>query len=282
MERLRAQLSQEGFATVQQCVDAELLESVDAALTHVLSGPGNSDILLGATGLPRKITYPLAMDRRFLVALAHPSLMRLAIAISPDPEELVLTWEDVLYKPPLTGECVPVHQDHQDLAFQSLGGPVYSLGVHLDDAGANPIFFLPGIHRLGPLTPSEVKALRTTREFVSVAPRAGDVAIHDVLCVHYSVANLAPAPRRTWYLEFRTTRQLAEDGRWPATWARRRRALLFHACAARLALGLTTEWPPLGAGETREQWLAEPFVPRVPHVSHGVEYDLTSPWFHFA
>lgn len=277
-EELRDQLSREGFATVRQCVDGEFLESVGAALADVLSGPGSADVLLGATGLARKVTYPLAMDRRFLVAVAHPSLVNLAVAISPDPERLVLTWEDVLYKAPFTGEAVPVHQD---LALQSLPGPVYSLGVHLNDAGANPIFFLPGSHRLGPQTATEVKALRRSGDFVAVTPVAGDVVIHDVLCVHYSDANLAPAPRSTWYLEFRTTRQLAEDGRWPAVWARQRRALLFHACAARQEMGLTTVWPPLGPGESLEQWLAEPFVPRVPHVSHGVDYDVTSPWFHF-
>jgi ectoine hydroxylase-related dioxygenase (phytanoyl-CoA dioxygenase family) len=278
-EGLRAQLARDGVVTVQQVVDEELLASIRAAIGTVLDGPGSADLLRADSGSVRKITYPLSLDRRFLTALAHPGLLGLAVAISPEPEQLVLTWEDVLHKAPRNGEAVPVHQD---LAMQSLPGPVYSLGVHLDDAIENPIWFLLGSHRFGPQTAEQVKALGRRGGFVAVAPRAGDVVIHDALCVHRSDANTGSAPRSTWYLEFRTTRQLVADGRWPASWARQRRALLFHACAARAQQGLATVWPPLGPGESIDGWLREPMVLRVPHVSHGVEYDVASPWYHFA
>lgn len=278
-ERLRAQLARDGVVTVHEVVDEEFLVSMRAAITDVLDGPANADVLRGDSGSVRKITYPLGLDRRFLTALAHPGLLGLAVGISSAPEQLVLTWEDVLHKAPRTGEAVPVHQD---LAMQSLPGPVYSLGVHLDDAIENPIWFLLGSHRLGPQTAEEVKALRKRGGFVAIAPRAGDVVIHDALCVHYSDPNTGSAPRSTWYLEFRTTRQLARDGRWPASWAHQRRALLFHACATRSDQGLATVWPPLGPGESIDGWLREPLVLRVPHVSHGVAYDMTSPWYHFA
>jgi hypothetical protein len=211
--------------------------------------------------------------------LAHPRLVGLASEISPRADELLLTWEDVLHKPALHGEAVPVHQD---LAMQSLPGPVYSLGVHLDDAADNPVWFLPGSHRLGPQTRDQVHALRARGGFVPLAPRPGDVLIHDVLCVHSSDANTSPRPRTTWYLEFRTLSQLRADGRWPERWAQQRRALLFHACAARQAAGLDVSWPALGPGETVAGWLERPAELRVPHVDHGVEYDLTSPWYHFA
>lgn len=279
MEQLRVQLASDGVATVPRVLDEEFLAPVRAAVAALLRESQSADVLRSDAGTVRKLTYPLAMDRRFLVALAHPKLLELALAISPAPEQLVLTWEDILHKAPLTGEAVPVHQD---LALQSLPGPVFSLGVHLDDATDNPIWFLRGSHRLGPQSAEEVRALRARGGFTAVAPLAGDVVIHDVLCVHYSERNTVSKPRNTWYLEFRTLHQLAADGRWPRSWAHQRRALLFHACAARHEQGLPTAWPPLGPGETLEGWLQEPPVLRVPHVSHGVDYDVTSPWYHFA
>jgi hypothetical protein len=202
----------------------------------------------------------------------------LASEISPCAAELVLTWEDVLYKSALKGEAIPVHQD---LALQSLPGPVYSLAVHLDDARDNPVCFLPGSHRLGPQSKAQVNALRERGGFVPVAPQPGDVLVHDGLCVHYSDANTSSRPRATWYLEFRTLSQLRADGRWPDCWAQQRRALLFHACAARHAAGLEVSLPKLGPGETHQGWLERPLELRIPHVGHGVSYDVTSPWYHF-
>lgn len=275
---LRKKLSCDGVAVMRSAVDDEFLTSVRSAVADVLASSSSADVLRAASGVVRKITYPLGLDARFLAALAHPGLLRLALAVSPEPEQLVLTWEDILYKAPRSGEAVPVHQD---LALQSLAGPVYSLGVHLDDAAENPVCFLLGSHALGPQTAAEVAALRQRGGFAAVAASAGDVVVHNVLTVHYSDANAAAAPRSTWYLEFRTLRQLQLDGRWPASWARQRRALLFHACAARAAEGLPTEWPPLGAGESVAAWLREPVALRVPHISYGVQYDTASPWFHF-
>ena len=52
--------------------------------------------------------------------------------------------------------------------------------------------------------------------------------------------------------------------------------------AARQAAGLEVVWPELGPGETVEGWLERPTELRIPHVGHGVEYDTTSPWYHFA
>lgn len=278
-DSVRQQLARDGFALVPRTVDGTFVSSVLAAVANVLRGPPHPDLLRDRAGGVRKITYPLALDRRFLIAAAHPGLVSLASEISPCARELVLTWEDVLYKPALHGEAVPVHQD---LALQSLPGPVYSLGVHLDDASDNPVWFLPGSHRLGPRTKNEVNALRERGGFVPVAPRSGDVLVHDVMCVHYSDANTSSQPRTTWYLEYRTLSQLRADGRWPENWAQKRRALLFHACAARQAAGLEVAWPDLGPGETIEGWLERPSELRIPHVGHGVEYDVTSPWYHFA
>ncbi len=276
---IRQQVARDGFAVVPGAVDRSFLDPVLAAVADVLRGPSHSDLLRDGAGGVRKIAFPLALDPRFLVALADPGLLHLASGLSPCARELVLTWEDVLYKPALVGDAVPVHQD---LALQSLPGPVYSLGVHLEDAADNPVWYLQGSHRLGPQTTAQVRALRDIGGFVPLAPRPGDIVVHDVLTVHYSEANTSSRPRTTWYLEFRTLSQLRADGRWPESWAHRRRALLFHACAARKAAGLAYVWPDLGPGETREGWLERPADLRIPHIGHGVEYDVTSPWYHFA
>ncbi|MEQ1503712.1 MAG: phytanoyl-CoA dioxygenase family protein [Myxococcota bacterium] len=279
MNGLREKLRRDGFALVPGVVGDGFVASTRTAIGELLGGPSHPDLLRDHAGQVRKIAYPLALDPRFVIALAEPALIALASEISPAPDELVLTWEDVLYKAPLVGEAVPVHQD---LAMQSLPGPVYSLGVHLEEATDNPVWFLPGSHRLGPQTKDQVTALRRGCGFVPLAPRAGDVLVHDALCVHYSDANTGAGARTTWYLEFRTLTQLRADGRWPDSWARSRRAILFHACAAREAMGLMVRWPDLGPGESLEGWLSGEAEFRVTHVSQGVDYDLTSPWYHFS
>lgn len=278
IDEIRRSLASDGFHLVVGAAKPNLVEQLRDAVADVLCVAPHRDLLLDPNGVVRKITYPLALDARFVTAVADPALLTLALSISPCPEELALTWEDVLHKAPLVGEAVPVHQD---LALQSLPGPVYSLGVHLDDASDNPIWFLPGSHRLGPQTKEEVRLLHRSERFVPVSPKVGDVVIHDVLCIHYSEANRSPRPRTTWYLEHRTLSQLRADDRWPDEWALDRRAILFHACAARRDLGMPFVWPPLGPNETIEGWLAREPRFRVPHISYGVDYDVHSPWFHF-
>lgn len=278
MSERHRELTRQGFVRLASALDPTLLGLLRGAVEDILSGPAHPDLLRDSRGSIRKITYPLALDERFFLAIAHPNVLAIALEMSPKPEELVLTWEDVLYKAPRVGEPVPVHQD---LALQSLPGPVFSLGLYLEDADENPVWFLPGSHQLGPQTRSQVQALLAERPFEPVAAGAGDIVVHDALCVHYSEANTGSRPRTTWYLEFRTMGQLLADGRWPREWAESRRALLFHACAAREAAGLEVLWPPLGPGESRESWLGMERALRVPHVAFGVDFDLESPFFHF-
>jgi ectoine hydroxylase-related dioxygenase (phytanoyl-CoA dioxygenase family) len=267
----RNELHRVGFALVEGAVDPITIANLRRAVETVITTSDSPDLLRAADGHVRKLTYPLDKHSAFLPALAHPGILELALAISPDPEGLVLTWEDVLVKPACVGLAVPIHQD---LALQCVTGGVFSLGVHLDDADDNPVCFLPGSHRGGPLTRSDLPTRDAS--FVAVRPRAGDIVIHDVLTVHYSDANIGPRPRHTWYLEFRTQAQL-RNGPWDARWIAARRAILFHA-AARRASG---PWPPLAPGETREEWLCDPPCLRVPHVVGGIEYDSASPYYHF-
>lgn len=269
-----SRLARDGYVHLRHQLEPQLVADLKAAVWDVLSQE-SPDLLRAPDGHVRKLTYPLDKHPAFLVALAHPRILGLALLLSPRPEQLVLSWEDVLLKPGGVGLPVPVHQD---LALQWHGGGVFSLGIHLDDAAQNPVEFSPGSQAGGPLTREQVRA--HTGPFVPVAPSAGDIVAHDVLVVHRSGPNRASEPRSTWYLEFRTLDQLAA-GPWPEEWALDRRAILFHAVAARRDAGLAADWPPLGPGESVHAWLARPRRLRIPHVGDGVDYDPSSPWFHF-
>lgn len=190
-----------------------------------------------------------------------------------------MTWEDLLVKPPFVGAPVTVHQD---LALQCVRGGVFSLGIHIDDAHDNPVWFLPGSHRLGPLSRDEVRRLLVERraDFVPIVARAGDVVVHDVLTVHFSEANSAIRPRHTWYLEFRTVQQLIQDGPWNQEWIDSRQALLLHAVEGRARAGL-----PFVALAFRDHARLAPYLVsprlRIPHVGGDVQYDTSSPSYHF-
>jgi hypothetical protein len=272
--RARASLVRNGFVHLGDQLEPRVVSELREAIGEALA-QRSPDLLRAPDGHVRKLTYPLDKHPAFMVALAHPRILGLALSLSPRPEQMVLTWEDVLLKPAGIGLHVEVHQD---LALQWHGGGVFSLGVHLDDASLNPVEFSPGSHAEGPLTRVQVRS--HPGPFLPVAPAVGDIVAHDVLVVHRSAPNRSPRPRTTWYLEFRTLGQLAQ-GPWSLEWALDRRALLFHAVAARRDAGLEAEWPPLGPGETLATWLERPRRLRIPHVCEGVDYDPTSPWFHF-
>ena len=270
----RMGLERDGFVHLRNQLEPDLVADLNAALQTVVA-EDSADLLRAPDGHVRKVTYPLDKHPAFLPAVAHPRILGLALALSPKPEQLVLTWEDILMKPGGVGLPVPVHQD---LALQWHGGGVFSIGVHLGDAALNPVEFSPGSHVGGPLTRHDVRAHRGP--FLPVAPAAGDIVVHDALVVHRSGPNTSARQRSTWYLEFRTLDQLA-GGPWPKAWALDRRALLFHAVAARREAGLEADWPPLGPGESVASWLARSQRLCIPHVSDGVDYDRSSPWFHF-
>ena len=275
-----AQFKQDGFLLVPQCLTPDEVGAMSGAVRAVLGAPPSADVLLAPDGSTvRKVAYLFDKHPLFLEMLTHPSIMALATVLSPAPDDLVVTWEDLLVKPAHVGIAVPVHQD---LALQSLGGGVFSLGVHLDDAADNPVWFLPGSHRLGPLGRNEIRDLKVTRraEFVPVRARAGDIVLHDVFTAHFSDANDGPASRHTWYLEFRTGDQVVREGPWDLEWVRRRQALLLLSARIREAKGLSCLVPRLRNEDELASYVTDPRL-RVPHVGGGVEYDTTSPYFHF-
>lgn len=270
-------LRRDGFAHVAGVFSDEDVASPRLAIAEILAGDDNEDVLRDDRGIPRKICYPLSKSPRLLPMLAHPGLGRVVEATAGGTE-VALTWEDILLKPARVGAEVVVHQD---LALQRGDGLVFSIGIHLHDAADNPVWFLPGSHVAGPLTRDEVRRLRAERVFTPVAPLAGDLVVHDVHCVHFSEQNRASTRRDTWYLEFRNFVTLLRDGPWSPDWARRRRAVLFHAAAARESAGQTAWWPHVAGGWERARWLRQPLDLCVRHVCDGVQYDTQSPYYHF-
>ncbi len=274
-----SQLERDGFVHLPGVLDAD-----DAARLAILSLRSlddyatSDDLVKTAQGVPVKLLYPLDKYQDFVSVLGSHPMRQIVDAILP-VDDSVLTWEDVLIKPPAVGVEVGVHQD---IGLDPTRDTVHSLGISLNGDQDNPVFFLPGSHRLGPLTRDAVEALwkDCMDQFQPVVTRPGDVVIHNVHVLHHSEPNRSPRPRVTWYLEFRSMRSLLEKGPWNSDWVHRRRAIWVHArAAAGDAIGNDE------AGAVRAQLellLSGAGTLRVPHVTETVRYDSASPYNHFS
>ena len=272
-------LERDGFVHLQGVLDADdvarlailSLQSVD---DHAFS----EDLVRSREGVPVKLLYPLDKYRDFVPVLGSHPVRAIVDALLP-VEDSVLAWEDVLIKPPSTGVEVGVHQD---IGLDPTRDTVHSLGISLNGDRDNPVYFLPGSHRLGPLTRTSVEALwRDCRDqFRPVATQPGDVVIHNVHVLHYSEANLSPQPRVTWYLEFRSMNSLLENGPWNNDWVHRRRAIWVHARVAGGDHKGENESEPVKSHLERLSSGTETL--RVPQVTETVRYDSTSPYNHFS
>ena len=274
-----ATLERDGFVHIPHALapaDAEALAAL--SLQAVDDYSESVDLIRSSGGVPLKLAYPLAKYPEFLTVLGRGELRDIVDQLIPRAES-VLTWEDVLIKMPLVGEGVGAHQD---IGLDPVRQTIHSLGISLHHDGDNPVHFLPGSHRLGPLTTDTVTAIRRdcTEQFLPVVTRPGDVVIHNIHVLHYSDPNSFGMPRATWYLEFRSLSSLLERGPWSSDWAYRRRAIWVHA---RQAGG-----DDIGEGEPDEvrEHLARiqsgRSSLRVPHVTEDVRYDPTSPYHHFS
>jgi len=108
-------------------------------------------------------------------------------------------------------------------------------------------------------------------EIVQTELNPGDVLVHDVMLVHGSEATLANRLRRTIYYEFRSARQILDEGPWDAAFIDQRLRLV--------SLGLS-EWKRQNPGETAFDWnVSEALAPmmgddaedelRVAHAVHS-------------
>ena len=274
----KAALERDGFVHIQQALAREDVEVLGAlSLRSVDDYSKSGDLIRSSAGVPLKLTYPLDKYPEFLSVLGRREVRDIVDQLLPR-EESVLTWEDILIKMPLVGEGVGVHQD---IGIDPLRQTVYSLGISLHHDGDNPVCFLPGSHSLGPLTAPTVAAIREDcrEQFVPVITQPGDIVIHNVHVLHFSDPNTSEKPRATWYLEFRSLPCLLERGPWDPDWSYHRRAIWVHA--------RETQGDDVGDSEPDEvkEYLSRfrkgrsSF--RVPHITDDVQFDPTSPYYHF-
>lgn len=275
----KTDLERDGFVHLPGVMDADVAARLAMlSLWSLDEYAASEDLVRTGGGVPVKLLYPLDKYQEFFAALGSREIRDLVDALLPR-DDSVLTWEDVLVKPPAVGVEVGVHQD---IGLDPTRDAVHSLGISLNGDQDNPVYFLPGSHRLGPLTKTAVDALwRDCREdFRSVETQAGDVVIHNVHVLHHSEANRSTRSRATWYLEFRSLRSLLEKGPWSSDWAQRRRAIWVHARAANGDNSGFDESGPvkdlIGRLEAGTESL------RVPHVTDEMCYDPTSPYNHFS
>lgn len=211
--------------------------------------------------------------------ISHPNVIRILKAIyGYEIANVLPTWEDILIKQSKTG--IPV-EIHQDLGLQSVNkGDVYSLAFHFHDTIENPVCFFEGSHKLGAITREEIKNYQRKELYKPYFSSAGDVDIHNVLTLHYSEPNTSENPRYTWYVEFRTIKQIVEDSPWNEEWALQRQAILFYAIENRKRKGLPIE----DIEFSRKLDLAKRINDiqlRIPHETNGVKYS-DNEYNHFA
>ena len=275
----KAELEREGFVHLPQVFGAEDVDRLATlSLRSVDDYPASEDLVRTREGIPLKLLYPLSKYEDFVGFLGRKEVREIVDALLPR-QDSVLTWEDVLIKMPSVGAGVGVHQD---IGLDAVRGTVHSLGISLHPDGENPVFFLPGSHRLGPLTATAVGELwrECQDRFCPVVTQPGDVVIHNVHVLHYSEPNRSSKPRATWYLEFRSMRDLLRNGPWDPDWTFQRRAIWVYARAAGgedigedEPEAVRRQLELLGKGRSSF---------RVPHVTGSVRYDEASPYNHFS
>ncbi len=234
MNDLKNNFEKQGFIKIPSVLTLKEVETLKKEIENILLAfkanhlPEDEakDIFTSEKGIIRKICYPLSKSNHLIPYLTHPNLIDVVQKISDEPNDFVLSWEDILIKEPYQGIEVAVHQD---LGLQSVNSKnVFSLGIYLHDSLSNPVYFLPESHHYGPLKKRELTEIWNQRqnEFIPVIAVPGDMIVHNVLTLHYSLPNNSPFPRYTWYLEFRNFSDILFDSKWDYNWALKRQAIL--------------------------------------------------------
>ena len=278
MINIKQELEQKGFAHIPAAFcPEEIGELVKATESSLKNSDFEYDFLtMNKDKHIHKVRYMFEKDDVFRKALVHDSIFSIVSQLVDPASEIVPTWEDMLVKVPFKGIPVGVHQD---LALQSVGSDVFSLGVYLHDSGTNPVYYLPGSYKMGPLTRDDIHKVYNEQKsnFVPVRAKAGDIIIHNVKTVHYSEENLTPNPRYTWYLEFRSKKQLLEDSPWDKEWMLQRRAIWVSA----LEKYRHVDPELIPNREELAPYLAHLNL-RVSHTDDKIQYDMKSPYNHFS
>lgn len=269
-------LTQDGFLHIPQVFTELQVNKLRQQVDHCLELYSGTQDILYEENVPKKLLYSFNKSDMFLEILASDALLKLLVEISDDAKAIVPTWEDVVIKQPHSKNGF---KPHQDLPLQSLIGNTFSIAIYLHDSLHNPVYFLPGSHKLGPLTRIQINDLyqQKSNAFKAVSAKAGDVVIHYAKTVHYSPDNSSSKPRYTWYIEFRTLNQLFLDSPWDRDWVLQRRAILVYA--------LKKFNPEKLAVLAPDYQQLKPYLDqiqlKVPHVTSDVDYDMESPYYHF-
>lgn len=272
-------LKEHGVLNFKSVIDYELIERAISAIERFLPQKYNPDVLTTPSNIVRKVCYAFEKDEVFLDIISHPNVIRILKTIyGTDIVNILPTWEDILIKQPKIG--IPV-EIHQDLGLQSVNiGDVYSLAFHFHDTIENPVCFFEGSQKFGAITREEIKKYQNKELYKPYLSSAGDVDIHNVLTLHYSEPNTSENPRYTWYVEFRTIKQIIEDSPWNEEWALQRQAILLYAIENRKRKGLPFEEIPFSRKLDLEKRINNIQL-RIPHETNGVKY-TDNEYNHFA
>jgi phytanoyl-CoA hydroxylase len=277
MNQRKEQFQNQGFIVIPNALEPLYVQQLVEGVDRVLNNEHFSydHLRINKSQHVHKVKYMFEKEEIFLKTLVHDAILSLVTEFIDDPQAIVPTWEDMLIKIPNEGIPVTVHQD---LALQSVNSNVFSLAVYLHDSHHNPVFYLPESHHLGHLTRDEIYKIYQERkkDFIPLKVNAGDITIHNVKTVHYSDENTAPYPRYTWYLEFRTVRQLIDDSPWSRDWINRRRAIWVSALKKykQNIDHLTPDYEDL-------QQYMHPLQLRISHTNEEIQYDMKSLYNHF-
>ncbi len=278
MKNIQKEIKENGFAHISGAFSPEEIKKlVQATQTTLDNSDYEYDFLkINKDKHIHKIRYMLEKDPVFLKSLVHDSILSILMQLIESKESIVPTWEDMLIKIPYRGIPVDVHQD---LALQSVGSDVFSLGIYLHDSGSNPVYYLPKSYKMGALTRTEIRELynREKSNFVPVRAKAGDIVVHNVKTVHFSEENLTPNPRYTWYLEFRTKEQLQNNSPWDQEWINQRRAIWISALKK-----YKKDIEDFIPDQNDYISYMDPLNLRVSHTNEKVQYDMKSPYNHFS
>lgn len=272
-------LKENGALNVKDVIDFELIERAKNAIEKYLTQKSNVDVLITPQNTVRKVCYAFEKDEVFLDIISHPNVIRILKNIyGNDVVNILPTWEDILIKQPKKG--IPV-EIHQDLGLQSVKlGDVFSLAFHFHDSLENPVCFFEGSHKLGAITREQIKQYQNKDLYKPYLSSAGDIDIHNVLTLHYSEPNTTEKPRYTWYVEFRTVKQIIEDSSWDEEWALQRQTILFYAIENRKRKGLPFEEIPFSGELVFAQYFNDIQL-RIPHETKEVKYS-DNEYNHFA
>jgi ectoine hydroxylase-related dioxygenase (phytanoyl-CoA dioxygenase family) len=177
-----------------------------------------------------KILYPLDKKTIYLRYLVHPFILDKLLEFFPDPSAIILVWEDIMIKQAYSGTAVAAHQDiDQNIKTSWEDGMV--VGINLHDSKLCPVFYLPGSHHLGALSPEAIAEINKERlnEFVPAEVGAGGMVIHSPLALHFSKANESEHERFTLYFVFRDMNIMRKYNIAKDKWLYAKQAIFAHA-----------------------------------------------------